>query len=89
MASTARVTLSLPDSVSDEIENYAEHLGVSKSALVSILLMREVKLLKRSLGDLPDQIPLVMYDSDRRRLSGRSADIIAQEIEDLILRGDA
>jgi hypothetical protein len=71
-----RVTLSFPPELASDLNYVHRRIGVSKSALVSVLLgdaLRDIRQLLESLPDEPD-------DKDLKRFRGASAVLVRERI---------
>lgn len=87
MSDMVRMSFSLPEDVMDMLDQECAHLGCSRSALVSVIVGRAVGQIGEALSIDADQAPLLVFDSDRKRLRGKSRETIQSEVIELLELG--
>lgn len=78
------VSLSLPESLVADLNYLHRRLGISKSALVSVLLSDGVRSFRALVEALPDN----PSDQDIRRFRGESVNLITTQLRDIQSQAD-
>ena len=78
-SSSVRVSLSLPVSLRNDLDTLSSHLSITRSALVSNLLLETVPDLILLLNSIPDQ----PTENDLIRARGKSLELIGERISRL------
>lgn len=79
MAKLARLTFTVPPQIVDDLAYVSARVGVSRSALVSDLLLDPL----HDLRGLLESVPSPAGNDDMLRLRGKSEELIEQRLSDL------